>query len=324
MGPCTVFCILLLPVLWILYALYPALRTKWASVQNLNEKYACQWVMVTGAAGGIGQSICDDLARQGLNVLAVGRNQEKLDELCSRLQTSHRILAEPVIADFSQTDNYTSPPYIEALESACAGKDVGILVLNAGLAQVGSVLAPNARALAAIAQINAVSQVYVVEWFMRRLVAHGRVTSAVVSISSVAAFTPTPLASTYSASKAFVSRFMDGVRPEATAAGIDLLTVHPGPVRTPFYDCLDDQTAKRGMWLVNMWATGPEAVSQAILRSVGRVNNIPQGFVGVWGELAMRVVGTGTVAWIMDRVGLGLIARKERALYVDKFAKRAD
>lgn len=85
--------------------------------------------------------------------------------------------------------------------------------------------------------------------------------------SSSAAFIPSPFTSLYSATKAFVSRFASSLAAEAGPQGIDVMAVHPSPVRSNFlkgttnFDIIND---------FYKFSTGPEAVPPQIFRKVGR------------------------------------------------------
>ena len=43
-------------------------------------------IIVTGASGGIGNSIVEKLSKNGANILATGTKKEKLDELKSKFK----------------------------------------------------------------------------------------------------------------------------------------------------------------------------------------------------------------------------------------------
>ena len=45
--------------------------------KNFKRDYG-EWAAVTGATGGIGENVCYELAKSGVNVLMIGRNEEKL------------------------------------------------------------------------------------------------------------------------------------------------------------------------------------------------------------------------------------------------------
>ncbi|MDD5029164.1 MAG: SDR family NAD(P)-dependent oxidoreductase, partial [Rhodoferax sp.] len=56
-------------------------------------------VVLTGASGGLGQALAQQLVQHGAHVLLAGRDAEKLRTLASRLGSS----SEPCVADITQT-----------------------------------------------------------------------------------------------------------------------------------------------------------------------------------------------------------------------------
>jgi short-subunit dehydrogenase len=53
----------------------------------LKEKYKCDWALVTGAGSGIGKSLAETLALQGLNVVLVSLPMKDLDETFDTLKS---------------------------------------------------------------------------------------------------------------------------------------------------------------------------------------------------------------------------------------------
>ena len=53
---------------------------------NLKKKYKCHWALVTGAGSGIGKSLAETLALQGLNVVLVSLPMKDLDETYDTLK----------------------------------------------------------------------------------------------------------------------------------------------------------------------------------------------------------------------------------------------
>ena len=49
-------------------------------MNSLKQKYG-SWALITGASSGIGRTISEQLAAQGLNVIPVARSTEKLTDL---------------------------------------------------------------------------------------------------------------------------------------------------------------------------------------------------------------------------------------------------
>lgn len=96
----------------------------------LRRRYG-QWAVVTGCTDGIGRAFSFQLARRhGMNLVLVGRNQEKLSQIAEEIkQKSPKIETQTVVIDFSGD----LVEGVTRLEKAIQGLDVGLLVNSAGI-----------------------------------------------------------------------------------------------------------------------------------------------------------------------------------------------
>lgn len=107
---------------------------RWAFVTFLrpskNLKKYGSWALITGATDGIGKSFAFQFARKGLNVVLVGRNPSKLQEVSSSIKSKYNsVQIETVIVDFSGD----IAEGVERIKEKIKGLDIGILVNNAGV-----------------------------------------------------------------------------------------------------------------------------------------------------------------------------------------------
>lgn len=93
------------------------------------KKYGC-WALVTGPTDGIGKAFAFELARKGLNLVLVGRNVNKLDDISKEIQSKYaKIETKKVVVDFSGDLNEGVEKIAEAIEEL----DVGVLINNVGV-----------------------------------------------------------------------------------------------------------------------------------------------------------------------------------------------
>lgn len=218
-------------------------------------------VLVTGASGGIGAATALMFAKEGANVVIVGRNEEKLKNVNADFD---KIGKRPLVikADVSKEDEAKS--IIKQTIDAFGKLDV--LVNNAGILRQDNiydtsfmnvfdeVMNTNLRAVVLLTNL---AVPYLVE-----------TKGNIVNVSSVAAqrVKPTQLVS-YKTSKAGLNHFTRCIALELAAHGVRVNTVSPGPVATDIFDAgsMEDylETLKKSTALGRIGQ--PEEISDIIL-----------------------------------------------------------
>lgn len=69
--------------------------------KDLRRRYGA-WAVVTGPTSGIGRSMALELARRGLNLVLVGRDPAKLQDIAGTVSETHGVLTKTVQFDFSR------------------------------------------------------------------------------------------------------------------------------------------------------------------------------------------------------------------------------
>jgi short-subunit dehydrogenase len=177
-------------------------------------------VLVTGAANGIGRATAEALSALGYRLGLLDRDAARLAEVADALK-----------APFATADVTDGPAVRDAvarLEAEAGPADV--LLACAGIG--GLTLLPNldSGALRAMLEVNVVGVAHAIEAVLPGMIARGR--GHLVGISSVAGYRGLPWMASYSASKAAVSAYLEGLRPMLKRRGIKITTVCPGFVRT--------------------------------------------------------------------------------------------
>ena len=68
--------------------------------KDLRHQYGA-WAVVTGPTSGIGRSISLELARRGLNLVLVGRDAAKLQDISETISKTHAVETKTVLFDSS-------------------------------------------------------------------------------------------------------------------------------------------------------------------------------------------------------------------------------
>jgi NADP-dependent 3-hydroxy acid dehydrogenase YdfG len=160
--------------------------------------------LVTGASSGIGEAIALELARRGHQLVLVARRTDRLHALAGSLSTKAHVLP----ADLSsRTDRAELPDRVAAL-----GVAPDILINNAGLACRAHVAKSVPEQQLNLVEVDVASVVDLCSRFLPGMVERGR--GAVLNVSSLAGFYPTPGQAAYGAAKAFVLSYTESLRSE--------------------------------------------------------------------------------------------------------------
>ena len=109
----------------------------------LDELRGC-WAVVTGATSGIGLSFAGAIAKSGLNLVIVGRCEDKLVDVARKLKNEHGVAVEWVMIDLAEdgADQYLYTE-IQRLDIR-----VALLVNNAGAGFWGGLRNPKKEFIA--------------------------------------------------------------------------------------------------------------------------------------------------------------------------------
>jgi short-subunit dehydrogenase len=198
---------------------------------NLKKKYNAKWALVTGAGTGIGKSIAETLAIQGLNVVLVSLDDKFLKETTETLKSQFPALEfRAVGAKFDHKTDYM-PAIIQATEDI----DIAIVFNNAGYIVTGFFDQTTLDSQLANLECNATACVKVTHHFLKKML-EKKIKGCFIFTSSVSGYIPNPFAVMYGATKSFVSQFAASLAVEVRNNGIDVLAVHPSPVASNFFD----------------------------------------------------------------------------------------
>jgi 3-oxoacyl-[acyl-carrier protein] reductase len=219
---------------------------------NLTGKLA----LVTGATGGIGQSIVKALANQGAKVIMVGRNEEKLQNLKQEL--SDKVYS--LICDFNDDSQINS--LIENAEKQFGNID--ILVCNAGITKDNLALRIKDEDWDIVIQMNLTSTFKLnraaIKSMMKRR--YGRI----INISSVIGLSGNAGQSNYAASKAGIIAMSKSIAKEVASRGITINCVAPGYIDTPMTEVLGDDIKNSIIAHIPLGRIGtPQDVANAVL-----------------------------------------------------------
>lgn len=184
---------------------------------------------MTGASSGLGRGLALELARPGRSIALVARRRDLLDELATELEARG---CTPLVLPGDVRDTTLMGQLAERFLDWAGGVD--LVIGNAGIGEGRRVTRIDPQRVAEVVSINALGVTNTVLPFVGPM--RDQQSGTLVAVGSVAGFRAMPGSLSYSASKAFVATFMEGLRMELHGSGVHAMTLCPGFIRTPLTD----------------------------------------------------------------------------------------
>ncbi|MFD2840309.1 SDR family NAD(P)-dependent oxidoreductase [Populibacterium corticicola] len=183
--------------------------------------------LITGASAGLGLEFAWQLASARHNLVLVARNRERLEGIAQQIESVAGVHVEVLPADLSQRDQ------VEVVAKRLRSQDnpVGLLVNNAGYAVHKRFLASDIGEQEKLLAVMVNSVMVLSQAAAQQMIERGR--GAILNVSSVAALTAS---GTYSAHKAWVRSFTEGLAVELNGTGVTATALCPGFVHTEFHE----------------------------------------------------------------------------------------
>ena len=242
-------------------------------------------VVFVGATRGMGRALARRLAERGEQLFLLGRDAETLDATARDLEV--RGASAPVghaPLDLEKPEGFDSA--LQAAEDALGGFDT--VVITAGLFATQDELEADPALAERLTRVNFTNTVVLCEHAKKRLLDAGGGTLCV--FSSVAGERGRKPVVIYGASKAGLTRYLEGLDHKHRAEGLRVVTVKPGFVKTGMTAGLKPPP----------FAGEPEQVADIVLGAIDRGDPVVYA-PGAW-ALVMAVIRHLPRA-IMRRVG---------------------
>jgi 3-oxoacyl-[acyl-carrier protein] reductase len=214
--------------------------------------------LVTGGSRGIGAAIVKRLAADGLHVVAIARNAEKLQQVCAEVATAGGS-AEALVCDIADAKALAAA--LEAIVEKLGRVDV--LVNNAGITKDGLLMRMDDADFDSVIDTNLKSAFVAIRSVARPMMrAKG---GRIVNISSVSGVAGNAGQANYSASKAGLIGLSKSVAKELAGKNVTCNVVAPGFITTDMTDALNDQIKEGVKNFIPLKRFGaPEEVAAAV------------------------------------------------------------
>ena len=225
-------------------------------------------IIVTGASGGIGNSIVEKLSKNGANILATGTKKEKLDELKSKFKN-----LKVLIFDISQNDKIEE--FIENATNELGG-NLDCIVNNAGITQDNLAIRMNFEEWKKVIDINLSSTFLLSKYSIKKMLKNKK--GKVINITSVVGHTGNLGQANYTAAKAGIIAMSKTLAIEYARKNININCISPGFIKTSMTDKIDTKFKEMIISKIPSGRLGePEDVANAVLFLASDLSNYING-----------------------------------------------
>jgi len=188
-------------------------------------------IIVTGASGGIGNSIVKKLYETGANVLASGTRIEKLEEL-KKIYNNIKILN----FDIAKSDKIEE--FIDNATDALGGS-LDCMINNAGITQDNLAIRMSIDEWKKVIDTNLTSTFLMSKFAIKKMLKNK--SGKIVNITSVVGHTGNVGQANYTASKAGIVAMSKSLAIEYAKKNININCISPGFIKTAMTDKIDDK-----------------------------------------------------------------------------------
>ena len=181
---------------------------------------------VTGASSGIGAGLCKRLAEHGLEVVLAARREVELRALADEIEASG---GKARVCPLDVADPQAVVETMHRVDDELEGID--LVVANAGVGKSRWSGKLRWDDCAPTIAVNVAGATATLTALVTRMVKRER--GHLVGVSSLAGHRGLPRNAAYSASKAFLSTFLESLRVDLRSTALTVTDIQPGFVKTP-------------------------------------------------------------------------------------------
>ena len=190
-------------------------------------------VLITGATGGIGNSLVEKFNSLGSTIIATGTNEDKLSSLKKKFSGIH-------IEKFKLDEHKKIEEFINKMDQKVDGLD--ILVNNAGITLDNLSIRLTEDNWKKVLDINLTSTFLMCKYAIKKMLRKKK--GKIINITSIVGHTGNLGQSNYAASKAGIIAFSKSLAIEYAKKNININCVSPGFIKTEMTDKINDEFKK--------------------------------------------------------------------------------
>lgn len=197
-------------------------------MQNPENNFRDQVVVITGASSGIGKATAIEFAKRGADLVLAARRENALEK------TARECLKFGVRAIVVPTD-VSEEAAVQALAARAIAEfgQIDIWINNAGVYMMGEIKDTPVEAMRRLLDINFFGMVHGCKAALPYMLGRGE--GHIINTGSQAGKMAYRYAGTYCASKFALTAFSDALRQELYGSGVDVSIVMPNSTDTPLF-----------------------------------------------------------------------------------------
>jgi hypothetical protein len=239
----------------------------------------------------LGAAFAEALARRGLNLVIVARNEDRLLATASRLKETYGVDVVAFAADVS--DYAGLKRRLSELNLP-----IGLLVYDAAYAPIGPFEDVTEEQLVRATEVNVRAPLLLAKLLSGPMVELGR--GGIVLMSSLAGSQGSPNIAAYAATKSFNAILAEGLWKELKPRGVDVLACMAGAILTPGYQDAERTKGAPG-------TLKAEDVAEQTLKALGKGPVVIPGAVNKLARFTlMRLLSRRAAIAIMSQNTAGL------------------
>ena len=221
-------------------------------MKNLENKN----IIITGASGGIGNSIVQKLYDNGANILASGTNIERLEKLKTKFQN-----IEILKFDISENDKIEN--FVENAIGKLGG-NLDCIVNNAGITRDNLAVRMNLDEWKKVIEVNLTSTFLLSKFAIKKMLKNK--SGKIINITSIVGHTGNLGQVNYTASKAGIVAMSKSLAIEYAKKNININCISPGFIRTNMTEKIDEKFKEKLIEKIPSARLGePEDIANAVL-----------------------------------------------------------
>ena len=192
--------------------------------QAFTEKYG-PWTLIAGASDGLGESFARFLANQGINLILIARRIHLLTALKVDLEKRYKIKVKVIQLDLADSS------ILPVIDAETHGVEVNLLIYIASDSSIEPFLEKSLENHLKIIDLSCKGPLLLSHHFGQKMKTRGK--GGIILLGSLACFQGTPMAASYSATKAYNLILGESLWDELAPYGVDVITIVAGSLNTP-------------------------------------------------------------------------------------------